>query len=162
MGYSMYMDVAYAGQLADINTYISRTYSASEVIPAGTLIARTEQGKEIAKKATKKEDEILGICLRDTSGINDGIEGFKAKSAIAAISFGCVYVVVESDVKSGQSVYVRVVDDASLKIGGFSGKEDATKANTLKVKNAKFVTSAQAGKVAQIELLGGLELLAVV
>ena len=33
MGYSMYMDIAYAGQLADINIYIiARTYSASEDI----------------------------------------------------------------------------------------------------------------------------------
>lgn len=161
MGYSMYMDVGYSGQLADLNTYISRTYLASEDIPLGVLVARTELGKEEAKKAFKKEDEILGISLRNVSAINDGTDGFKAKSVFAAVSFGCVYVTVESDVKSGQSVFVRVVEDGSLKVGGFSGKEDTTKANTLKLKNAKFVTSAPAGKIAQVELLGNLELVAV-
>lgn len=161
MGYSMYMDIAYAGQLADINTYIARTYSASEDIPLGVLVARTELGKEDAKKAIKKEDEILGISMRDVSAINDGTDGFKAKSPLAAISFGCIYVAVESDVKSGQPVFVRVVEDGSLKVGGFSGKEDTTKINTLKLKNAKFVTSAPAGKIAQVELLGNLELVAV-
>lgn len=161
MGYSMYMDVAYAGQLADLNTYISRTYSASENICAGTLVARTEQGENKAKKATKKEDEILGICLRDVSAGSDGTEGFKLKSAIAVVNFGCVYVAVESDVKCGQPVFLRVVEDGSLKVGGFSGKEDSTKPNTLKLKNAKFATSAPAGKVAQVELLGNLELIAV-
>lgn len=78
-----------------------------------------------------------------------------------AISFGCIYVAVESDVKSGQPVFVRVVEEGSLKVSGFSGKEDTTKANTLKLKNAKFVTSAPAGKIAQVELLGNLELVAV-
>ncbi|MGY3805492.1 structural cement protein Gp24 (plasmid) [Pigmentibacter ruber] len=161
MGYAMYMDVAFAGQLADINTYLSRTYSASEVIPAGYLVARAEQGEQKAKKATKKEDEILGICLRDVSAGSDGTEGFKPKSAIAVVNFGYVYIEVESDVKSGQPVFIRVVDDGELKVGGFSGKEDATKTNRLKLKNAKFVTSAPAGQIAQVELLGNLELVAV-
>jgi hypothetical protein len=154
----MYSETGYSGQLADIQPSIIRTYANSQAIKAGNLVARKQQGSEVLKLATKIEDEILGISLRNVSEINDGIEYFKEKTPIAVLSFGSVYVQVESDVKSGQSVYVRVVADKEFKIGGFSGKEDTNKSNTLKLKNAKFVTSASSGKIAQIELLGRLEL----
>ena len=158
MGYSMYMDAAYVGNVVDSQPTVIRTYSSKENISAGTLVSRTELGANSAKKFASASEEILGIVIRNISEINDGIEGFKAKSPLAVISFGSIWVNVESDVKSGQSVYVRVVATGEQKVGAFTAIEDATKTNTPKLLNTKFVSSASAGGMAQLEILGILEL----
>lgn len=158
MEYSMYMDAAYVGNVVDSQPSVIRTYSAKEVISAGTLVSRAELGGKIAKKFGGATDEILGIVIRNIGDINDSTEGFKPKSPLAVISFGSIWVSAESDVKAGQSVFVRVVATGDQKIGALTAVEDSTKTNTPKLLNAKFISSASAGGIVELEILGNLEL----
>ncbi|WP_186650052.1 structural cement protein Gp24 [Fluviispira vulneris] len=153
--YSIYMDEGSAGQVYDLHQSIIRSFmTKSDLnIQYGTAVTKVQGTECQVKPLQNPTEEILGIVVNSVVDINNGIAGIPSGKSISVLNFGSIYVNVETDVLSGQSVYVRYSTAANA--GSFRKDNDGGKA--IRLPNAKFIKNASAGGLSVIEITGNSE-----
>lgn len=153
--------VALAGQLVDsaendVLSYVSE--EASEEIPFGVMVMHgtaDDQCLLLDGTAAEADDKLLGVTVRSQAYAKDtelGDTGVKPKNVIGILRKGRIWVEVEEAVTPQSKVRVRVVDAGSEVPGAFRDTADDTDDCILISSFARYVTSAGAGELAQLEI----------
>ena len=147
--YSLEHDVAVSGGLADVNNTSRDTYNNPvDEIKFGHMVAKVSGDDDGCEQPDSAGADLLGVSLRKISTENDK---YAAKSAVAVLRRGQVFVEVEEAVTPDSDVFVRhTAGGGGSELGIF--RTDADTASAVQITNARFKTSAAAGKVAVLEI----------
>ena len=153
--YSLYMDEGASGQVYDLHQCIIRSFitKPDSNIQYGTAVTKVQGTESQVKPLQYPGEEVLGIAVNSVVDVNNGVAGISGGKQISVLSFGPIYVNVETDVLAGQSVYVRF--STTTNAGCFRKDNDGGKA--VKLPNAKFIKNASAGGLSVIEITGNSE-----
>lgn len=130
------------------------TVVGQDITPVVTDIVVASGASQTTGSAALSDNEyFVGIALH-TQNIEQSPSGsayYKEGDAVNVLTQGRAYVLTEQDVKAGDDVYVRIIDDGtSKKRGQFRKDSDSNKA--IQVTRARFIRGATAGGVAVIEI----------
>lgn len=155
--YSLYIDEGLPGLIYDMHNKVIRTYAVKSDIQVqfGMGVSKVYGTENIVKPITFSGEELLGIVVNDPGIANNGIAGISGTKTVSVMTFGSIYAQVETDVLSGQSVYVRTIASSGFSNGGF--RKDSDNGKAIKIPNAKFIKNASAGALSVIEISGNFE-----
>jgi len=148
---------AFAGQLGDLSPKHVRSSRNEETtaIPFGVAVKQGTGDDDVLLPDTAT-DEIIGITVHShahdsyTAGVADGVA---TKGSVDVLHGGTVFVQVEEAVAPGDQVFTRIADgvaDATkTQKGAF--RKSADTATAIRVRGARFLTTAAAGGFALVE-----------
>jgi hypothetical protein len=148
-----YMEKALAGQLADIGQadIVTRINASRDTIPFGVFVTKgTNEGEATLPGATEQVTGTVGLGVVLRSHTQPRGEGYADDDPMPVIKRGRVWVPVEDTVTAESEAFVRFVADAGEQLGAFRSDADGTDAVALP--GAKFVSDAEAGELALLDL----------
>ncbi len=147
------MEVGLAGQIADIGKSDVLTYAneQGDIIPFGSFVTKgSGEGLAVLPDATGEVTGLVGLGVVARSHTQPQDEGYADKDVMPVVKKGRVWVPVEDAVEAESAAFVRFVAEGAEQLGAFRSDADGTDAVALP--NAKFVTDAEAGEVALLDL----------
>lgn len=152
--YEIYPAIGMPGQIATSNHFDARSVmSATVEIPFGRVVAYAGTANAaIVKLPTAVNDKLVGFAVRSQEFASDLASDIAVNTPFSALTFGEIYVTVETAVTVGSDVHVRCVAAAAPgdQLGAVRGSADGV--NTQQLANAKFLTAAAAGGIALIRI----------
>lgn len=148
-----YMEKGLAGQLGDIGQadVITRINAYGDTIPFGVFVTKGAAEREAVLPDASAEvtgTVGLGVTLRSHTQPQD--EGYADGDPMSVIKKGRVWVPVEDAVTAESEAFVRFVAAGAEQLGTFRSDADGTDAVALP--GAKFVSDAEAGELALLDL----------
>ena len=157
LDYSQSPAAGYPGMQADTGyKHVVSCKNPNIAIPFGLFVARDNADGRVKLPTTS--DEVIngkGIALADfaSESINNGqAAGYPLKSAVSVMRQGRVWVEVEENVVEGDPVFARYADGSGGKVQKGALRKSADTSTAAQVPGAKFITTASAGGIAQVEL----------
>lgn len=155
-------NTAYAGMIADgqLSNRVSKLNKTDALIKAG--LGLFSDGDDAAKlpEATSAEDTFVGFVVREIdrtiSITGDGADNIKRDMTILTV--GTMWVEASVAVAKDDPVFVIVGDGTAnnASLGKVSNVVGAGATTAIEISGAKFISSADAGKLAKISLkIGG-------
>ena len=161
------MPIGIPGQLADLHTaefgdVVSETNEeASAELPFGVMV-KAGTGDDLVKNITTTADKLVGVIVHAQNfaiPVQLGETGLKPGVTFGVLRRGRIYVRVEDAVTPDDEVHVRAViggangygEAGAESHGAFRGSDDGT--DTIDITAfARWITSAEAGEVAVVEI----------
>lgn len=146
--YDLQTEVAVAGMQADMNPSEINSYNATVALDFGLMVSKVAGDDDGAELPTASTADMIGVTVRDLTKVSGD---YQIGDAASVMKKGKVYVKVEEAVTPDDDVFVRFANGAGGTVKGIF-RTDADTATAVQVTNAKFMTSADAGGVAVIDL----------
>jgi hypothetical protein len=154
--YGSTMDPAYPGMLADASGKNVRSYAQAEAtaeIPFGVAVAQAPADDSCILPVDVNA-KYVGVVLHDhvyDPLIQLGTVGVKPKNTLSVLVEGVVWVRVEEAVAVGDRAFIRYAAGAGgTQKGSFRKSADTTTA--IEAKGCRYLSSAAAGGLAQLEV----------
>lgn len=149
--YGFTLDVAQAGQKADLANDTVDSYAAEGVVAFGAGVVQGTADTQ-CKRATANTQDFLGVAVFTHTVENDGTAtGYADEDAVSVMTEGRIYVTASGSVNKEQLAYVNVASGAGQ---GVTFKEDST--NGLGPVG-KFKTSGSNGELVVVEIIPGAD-----
>ena len=148
-----YMEKGLAGQLADIGTsdIVTRLNAQGDVVPFGVFVTKgAAEGQAALPTASAQVTGPVGLGVTLRSHTQPQNEGYADGDPMSVIKKGRVWVPVEDAVTAESEAFVRFVAAGAEQLGAFRSDADGTDAVALP--GAKFVSDAEAGALALVDL----------
>lgn len=150
------MEPGFPGMKLDLTDDYVRSHHNAEVtaeVPFGVFVAQGTH-PEAAVLPDAATDVLIGVVLHSHTydpGFQLGEVGVKPKNTLNVLSRGTVWVRTESAVVVGARAFVRFANGAGgTQKGAVRG--DADTATAVEVRGARFLSSATAGGMVQLEV----------
>jgi hypothetical protein len=149
LSYSVNQGIGASGQIAFPSPSTTLTWNnPTDEVPYGRMLAKVAGDDNGAKLPTADSDVMVGVAVLEQNRADDH---YPAKSAMAVLKRGQIYVEVEEDVTPDNDVFVRFADGAGGTEKGIF-RTDADTDTAVQVTNARYLTSASAGGFAIVDL----------
>lgn len=148
-----YMEKGLAGQLADVGNadIVTRANAYGDTIPFGVFVTKgTNEGEAVPPEATGEVTGLVGLGVVVRSHTQPQDEGYADGDPMPVLKRGRVWVPVEDAVTAESAAFVRFVAAGAEQLGAFRSDADGTDAVALP--GAKFVTDADAGELALLDI----------
>lgn len=151
------MTVAVAGMVADgagaPHDVATRSNLVDE-IPFGVAVADIAADEGTIQLPASSGAKICGIAQRISTVEENSASienAYPAKSAVAVMKKGRIWVIVEKAVTVDDAVYVRhTANGGNTQKGAF--RDDSDSSNALQITNARFITSTSGAGIAIVEI----------
>lgn len=155
LSYTTNMAPAFAGMKVDIGQDYVRSMVNAEAtaeLPFGIAVVQGT-GDDACILPVDAASKYVGVVLHShhyDPTYDMGVVGLKPKVTVNILVWGQCYVTVEEAVTVGDRVFVRHTPGTGTQRGAFRRSADA--ATTIEIRGARYLTSAAAGGVAQVEV----------
>ena len=148
----------YKGTYSRENIHKAVTGIAGAALTVGQAVKYDENGKIVPMGAGDTAEVFLGVVVRNVKQamvIDQTVEAYKENEVVPVLTMGNIIVEVEGDgdTSRNSSVYIQVADGDVKTVGAFTGKEDTTAANSVKLTNARFNGTRDADNLAELSIL---------
>lgn len=155
--YSSYHDPALKGMVADgqLSNAVSKHNPSASVIPYGTGVVTSGENGCAAPVGGSTAAEFIGVVKYEVNRArvsSSDTGGIPANQDGTIITVGTIWVTAQATVAKDDNVFLRVGTENK---GDFSNAAGSGATASVQIPNAKWLTSANAGELAQISLKVG-------
>lgn len=148
LSYTLQTEVAVAGMQADLNPSEINSYNATEAMDFGLMVAKVAGDDDGIALPTGASDVLVGGTVRDLTKVSGD---YQLGDTAGIMKKGKLYFKVEVAVTPDDDVFVRFASGSGGTTLGIL-RTDADTATAVQVTNARFMTSADAGGFAVVDL----------